>query len=151
YMSPEQALGKRGLVDHRTDIYSLGVTLYELATLEPLFPGTDRQELLKQIAFDEPRPPRRINPAIPVDLETIVLKAIAKNPADRYLSAQDLADDLQRFLDEKPIQARRPSFVEKAGTWLRRHKAVVGSAVSLLVLAIAGLVTFSVLISQEND
>src|SRR5437870_7948492 len=76
YMSPEQALAKRVIVDHRTDIYSLGATLYELLTLEPAFSGHDRQELLRQIAFEEPKPPRRLNRAIPVELETVVLKAM---------------------------------------------------------------------------
>ena len=95
-MSPEQALAKRGLVDHRTDIYSLGVTLYELLTLEPAYAGSDRDDLLRQIAVCAPRPPRRLRPSIPVALETIVLKAIAREPERRYASAQDLADDLER-------------------------------------------------------
>jgi serine/threonine protein kinase/serine phosphatase RsbU (regulator of sigma subunit) len=105
YMSPEQALALPVPIDHRTDIYSLGVTLYELLTLEPVFPGRDRQELLRQIAFEEPRPPWRLNPAIPTELETIILKAMEKNPADRYATAQDVADDLERFLKEEPIRA----------------------------------------------
>src|SRR5207247_512728 len=91
YMSPEQALAKRGLVDHRTDLYSLGATLYELLTLEPAYRGSDREELLRQIAFEEPRPPRRMNQAIPADLETIVLKAMAKGVEERYATAQELA------------------------------------------------------------
>ena len=94
YMSPEQALAKRVLVDQRTDIYSLGATLYELLTLEPAFDGRDRQELLRQIAFEEPRPPRQLNKAIPQELETVVLKAMGKDPGDRYATAQELADDL---------------------------------------------------------
>src|SRR5262249_45265233 len=77
YMSPEQALAQRVPIDHRTDVYSLGVTLYELLTLEPAYSGQDRQELLRQITFEEPTVPRRINKAIPLELETIVLKAMA--------------------------------------------------------------------------
>src|SRR5207302_5593407 len=88
YMSPEQALARRGLVDHRTDLYSLGATLYALLTLEPAFDGRDRQELLHEIALDEPRPPPRQNRAIPVAPETIVLKALAKRVADQYATAQ---------------------------------------------------------------
>src|SRR5262249_55932671 len=83
YMSPEQALAKRVVVDHRTDVYSLGATLYELLTLRPVFAGGDRQELLRQIALEEPTPPRRLSRAIPAEVETIGLKALEKNPAER--------------------------------------------------------------------
>jgi WD40 repeat protein/serine/threonine protein kinase len=143
YMSPEQALAKRVVVDHRTDVYSLGATLYELLTLEPAFAGGDRQELLRQIAFEEPRPPRRLNKAIPPELETIVLKALEKNPADRYASASELADDLERFLKDEPIRARRLSLLGRARKWARRHRPVVTSAivatVAVLAVAIAAL------------
>ncbi len=84
YMSPEQALAKRGYLDHRTDIYSLGATLYELVTLRPAIDGQDRQEVLRKIAQDEPIPPRRLNPTIPRELETILLKAMSKEPESRY-------------------------------------------------------------------
>src|SRR5262249_30854920 len=123
YMSPEQALGKRALVDHRTDVYSLGATLYELLTLEPAFGGRDRKELLQEIAFEEPRRPRRMKKAIPAELETIVLKGMEKNPADRYATAQELADDLRRFLEDKPIRARRAGLLLKSRKWGRRHPA----------------------------
>ena len=113
YMSPEQALAKRVPIDHRTDVYSLGATLYELLTLDPAFGGRDRQELLRQIAFEEPKPPRRIAKGVPAELEIIVLKAMSKNPADRYGTAQELADDLRRFLDDKPI--RRAAVVAEDG------------------------------------
>jgi serine/threonine protein kinase len=136
YMSPEQALAKRGLVDQRTDIYSLGVTLYELLTLEPAFPGTDRQEFLRQIAFEEPSRPRGRNKAIPADLETIVLKAMEKNPADRYGTAQELADDLERFLKDEPIRARRATLVQRLRKWSRRHKVVVRSALLMIALVV---------------
>jgi serine/threonine protein kinase len=147
YMSPEQALGQRGLVDHRTDVYSLGVTLYELLTLEPAFAGQNNQELLRQIASEEPRPPRRINRAIPAELETIVLKALEKSPADRYGTAQELADDLERFLKFEPIRARRPSLVHKGKKWARRHRGLVGTAA---VGAAAVLVTAVGLLALDN-
>ncbi len=117
YMSPEQALARRVVIDHRTDVYSLGATLYELLTLEPALPGCDRQELLRQIAFEEPKPPRRLNKAVPTELETIVLKALDKNPADRYATANDLADDLRRFLAHEPIRARPAGMVRRLRKW----------------------------------
>jgi serine/threonine protein kinase/tetratricopeptide (TPR) repeat protein len=136
YMSPEQALARRVVVDHRTDIYSLGVTLYELLTLQPAFTGTDRQELLRQIAFDEPRPPRWLNKALPAELETIVLKTLEKNPAERYATAQELADDLERWLKDEPIRARPASPLVRVRKWGRRHPSVVWSAVVGLVVAL---------------
>jgi tetratricopeptide (TPR) repeat protein len=135
YMSPEQALAKRVLVDHRTDIYSLGATLVELLTLEPVFAGSDRQELLRQIAFEDPKPPRRHNETIPAELETIVLKALEKNPADRYATAQELADDLERFVKDEPIRARRPSITRRLRGWCRKHKPLVTALVVLVVTA----------------
>jgi serine/threonine protein kinase len=126
YMSPEQALAKRMLVDHRTDIYSLGVTLYELLTREPAFGGKDRQELLRQIAFEEPPPPRRLNKAVPVELETIVLKAMAKDPRERYARALELSEDLRFFLSDRPIRARRVSLPGRAWRWCRRNPALAG-------------------------
>jgi serine/threonine protein kinase len=137
YMSPEQALAKRVLIDHRTDIYSLGVTLYELLTLEPTFSGRDRQELLRQIAFEEPKAPRRLNIAIPTELETIVLKMMEKSPADRYTTAQEVADDLRRFLEDKPIRARRPSLLARMRKWSWRHRGAVSAAAVSAVFALA--------------
>jgi serine/threonine protein kinase/WD40 repeat protein len=151
YMSPEQALAQRIIVDHRTDVYSLGATLYELLTLRPPFNGNDRHELLRQIAFDDPMSPRRLDRSVPFELETIVLKAMAKNPADRYATARDLVDDLRRFLDDKPILARRPSLVQRAAKWSRRHRSVVWSAAVVLVLAVLGLGLTTVLIADKQQ
>jgi serine/threonine protein kinase/Tfp pilus assembly protein PilF len=151
YMSPEQALGKRLLVDHRTDIYSLGVTLYEFLTLEPAFPGSDREEVLRQIASEEPRPPRRINQAIPPELETIIQKAIEKNPADRYATAQELADDLERFLKHEPIRARRPTVVHRLVKWSRRHADWVAGAVVVLLFGVVGTGVSAWLIVGQRD
>lgn len=154
YMSPEQALGKRGL-DHRTDIYSLGVTLYELVTLEPVFAGEGRVELLRQIAFEEPKPPRRIAPAVPAELETIVLKAMAKNADERYATAKELGDDLERFLKDEPIRARRPTVLERGRKWSRRHRPIVATAgvalVVLFVLALIGSLASNALVKRERD
>jgi serine/threonine protein kinase len=150
YMSPEQALAQRGVVDHRTDVYSLGATLYELLTLEPAFPGKSQEELIWQIASGEPRPPRRINAAVPADLETIVLKALARNPEERYATARELGDDLRRFLSYEPIRARRPSLPARASRWARRHRSVVVSAVLVLLTAVLGLAGSTVWIAQEQ-
>ena len=150
YMSPEQALGNRVVLDHRTDIYSLGVTLYELLTLEPVFAGSDRADLLRRIIEDEPRSIQAIEPAIPVELETIVLKALAKAPADRYATAKELADDLQRFLNDEPIRARRPTPLERMTKWARRHRGIVISGVLLLATATAGLAASTILIYRQE-
>ena len=136
YMSPEQALARRGVVDQRTDIYSLGVTLYELLTLRAAFDGRDHQELLRQIALEEPAPPRRLNAAVPRDLETIVLKAMAKDPASRYATAQEMAGDLRRFLGDRPIQARRPGPLERTLRWSIRHRDLVASTAGIIALAL---------------
>ena len=140
YMSPEQALAKRVPVDQRTDVYSLGATLYELLTLEPVFSGNDRQELLRQIAFDDPRPPRRLSRHVPRDLETIVLMAIAKAPAHRYASAKEMAEDLHRFLNDQPIKARP----EGALRWLwrrsRRHAASIAVGLAVVLTSVVLLI-----------
>jgi WD40 repeat protein/serine/threonine protein kinase len=151
YMSPEQALAQRVPLDARTDVYSLGVTLYELLTLEPAYNGRNREEVLRQIAFEEPRSPRHLNKAVPVELETIVLKAMAKNPEERYLTARELADDLRRFLEDKPIRARRPSLRQRAIKWTRRHKTVVRAVYVVLALTVVGLAAGTVFVWRAND
>jgi eukaryotic-like serine/threonine-protein kinase len=150
YMSPEQAGGPRGLIDHRTDVYSLGVTLYELLTLKPIFDGADRRALLHQIMHEEPPAPRVVDRAIPLDLETIVLKAIGKHPADRYATAREMADDLNRFLRDEPIRARRATVVQRVRKWLRRHPSVPVTATILLILLTLGSIGSAVLVRNEQ-
>ena len=151
YMSPEQATGDRRLIDHRTDVYSLGVTLYELLTLRPAFPESDRARLVQQIATQDPVPPRRLNRAVPVELETIVLKALSKTPAERYATAQEMVEDLRRFLEDKPIQAKRPNMPQRLAKWSRRHKALVWSAVTMLLMALAALSVSTAMILRERS
>jgi tetratricopeptide (TPR) repeat protein len=142
YMSPEQALSRHGLIDHRSDVYSLGATLYEALTLRPPYPGRDREELLRQLTLGDPPPPRRHDAALPAELETIVLKAMRPEPESRYATAQELADDLRRFLEHRPIKARPPGPGERAAKWARRHRTLVAAAAAVLLLgAVASAVT----------
>jgi serine/threonine-protein kinase len=150
YMSPEQALAKRVVIDGRTDIYSLGATLYELLTLRPAFDGKDRQEILKRIAEEDPRPLRQLNSAAPRDLDTILSKAIAKEPSARYATAKDLALDLRRFLENKSIAARRPSSLDRAVKWARRYPGVLGLAALLMLVTLVGLSVSLVVVSRER-
>jgi eukaryotic-like serine/threonine-protein kinase len=137
YMSPEQAAGRR-LLDARTDIYSLGTTLYELLTAQPAFDGRDSQELIRHITFEEPLAPRTLDPEIPRDLETIVSKAMAKEPERRYATARELAEDLERFCDDGPILARRLTIAGRMARWSRRHKRATAVAlVGLVIVALA--------------
>jgi serine/threonine protein kinase/tetratricopeptide (TPR) repeat protein len=128
YMSPEQALGQASLVDHRTDIYSLGVTLYELAAGR--HPAGDAGDLRQLLARSQTAAPlRRHNPRVPRDFETIVMKAIAEARGDRYGSAQELADDLGRFLAGEPIRATPPTRLTRLRKWAgRRRRSVVVAA-----------------------
>ena len=141
YMSPEQALAKRVVVDHRTDIYSLGVTLYELVTTERAFDGKTRAEVLKKIAFGAPTSPRKINHDIPVAMETIILKAISRNPDERYQTARELADDLRSLRDDRPIVARPPNVAQRLEKWTRRNPAYakVIAVTTLMIVLISTL------------
>jgi WD40 repeat protein/serine/threonine protein kinase len=151
YMSPEQALGKRGVVDHRSDIYSLGVTIYELLTLTYVFGDVPDHVVLAKIASEDPPSPRWLNPAIPVDLETIVLKAMSKEPAERYATADEFASDLEAFREQKKIKAQRRGLADRFARWLRRHPAGLGvaaTAVIALVALAAGFATYSALLRR---
>ncbi len=151
YMSPEQAAGKRGEMDHRTDIYSLGVTLYELLTLEPAIKGDSYRAMLNQVAEHEPTAPKLIEPALPIELDTIVRKAISKSPPDRYSSAQTFADDLQSWLDDKPIAAKPPSALERLAKWRRRNSGLVAMASMVMMAATIGLLVTTLMIYRALD
>jgi eukaryotic-like serine/threonine-protein kinase len=136
YMAPEQF---RGPADPRSDIYSLGLTLYEMVTLTSAFESTNHAQLIHLKTEGTIRPPRTINPAIPRDLETIVLTACATDPAHRYRTAADLAADLERFLDDRPILARRATLAERFWRWSRRNPEIagLGAAVAALLVIVA--------------
>ena len=152
YMSPEQAAGSPTGIDHRTDIYSLGATLYELLTLRPVVAGSDRAFLVRQILNVEPVSPRRRRPDSPRDLETIVLKALAKSPADRYPTAQAMADDLERFLNDRPVAATRPGVWRRLRKWARRHRpAVATAAVAGVLLLVTAVVVLSVSMARIKE
>lgn len=134
YMAPEQLHGR---YDARTDVYGLGLTLYELMTLRPAFIDEDRGGLLKKIEKGDPLPPSQLCTGVPRDLETVILKAVQHDPRHRYANAQEFADDLQRFLEDRPIQARRATSAEQFVRWCRRNRAVA-SLGGIALLAVVG-------------
>jgi tetratricopeptide (TPR) repeat protein len=139
YMSPEQVSGAREGIDFRTDVYSLGATLYEMVTGRPPFESDNVQSTLRQIVEVDPRPPRRIRAGIPRDLETITLKAMEKIPANRYPTAHALAEDLECFLGGKKIRARRRSAAAHLLQRGRRHPRIFGGVAILVALLAASL------------
>ncbi len=140
YMAPEQARGQAGRVGPAADCYALGVILYEMLIGRPPFQGATKLETIEQVCEQEPVPPRRLQPRVPRDLETICLKCLRKDPLHRFASALELADDLRRFLDGKPIKARPVKPWERAGKWIKRNKArtALAATVLTLVLGVAG-------------
>src|SRR5262249_14936736 len=130
YMAPERFAGR---CDARSDVYSLGLTLYELLARRPAFQRLDRAELVHQVTHEEPPRLRSLDPTIPRDLETVVHKAIEREPARRYGDAAALAADLRRYVEGRPIRARRVGALERAWRWCRRNPA---AAVAFLAMAL---------------
>jgi eukaryotic-like serine/threonine-protein kinase len=149
YMSPEQASDPSS-VREPGDIYSLGTTLYEMLTGRPPFRAAEPSETMRQVKFDPPAPPRRLNPAISRDLETICLKCLEKEPARRYPSALELADELGRFLRNEPIRARPISPMGRTLRWVRGHPAIAALLVAIVLVASAGFFSTTLQLRQTR-
>jgi len=154
YMAPEQARGRVHDIAPPTDVYALGAILYEMLTSNPPFPGDTAMETLRRVEVEEPVPPSRLCCKLPRDLETICLKCLEKEPAKRYATGAELADDLRRFLDGAPIAARPAGIAERLWKWTRRRPALAGliavGTAAMLALA-AGWVSWSIQIRRERD
>jgi serine/threonine protein kinase/WD40 repeat protein len=135
YMAPERFNGQGDL---RSDVYSLGLTLYEMLALRPAFNETHRNKLVRQVMHGEPVRPRKVNPAVPRDLETVVLKAIARDPAHRYQTPAEMADDLKRFVEDRPVRARRISGAERLWRWCRRNPLPASLVAGIVLVFLAG-------------
>jgi WD40 repeat protein len=154
YMAPEQAEGKTGQIGTAADVYALGATLYELLTGRQVFEADSLLATLEQVRSREPVPPRRLQPAVPRDLETICLKCLQKDPARRYASAHALVEDLRRLLAGEPVQARPIGVWERGFRWAKRHPApasLAGVSVLAAVLLVTILVISNIRISQKQQ
>lgn len=151
YMSPEQLLAHRAKVDHRTDIWSLGTALYEALTLELPYSADSEEAYIGALSTKEPAPARARNRAVPRDLETVLIKCLERDPDRRYTSAAELRQDLQRYLDDRPVLARRPGPAQKLGRLFRRHRTLMTGVVLTAVLTVAALGTLTSTLSRHRD
>jgi len=151
YMSPEQIAVGRAPLDHRTDIYSLGATLYEMLTLQPPFPGARRDQVIAQIIGKEPKPPRSINRKVPQDLETICLKMMEKDPDKRYQAAGSVAEDLRRYVNRFAISARRVGVAGRVVRWAKRNRAIAAALCSVVLVGLAaGVFAYRERVAQQQ-
>jgi serine/threonine protein kinase len=151
YMSPEQLLAHRVTIDHRSDIWSLGVSLYEALTLELPYATGSEEGYISAVSTQDPAPARSRNSSVPRDLETVLMKCLERDPARRYASAEALKDDLVRFLEDLPVVARRPGAIVKSARFAKRHRSVLAGATIAAVLVAAGVGVWSRWSSQRRD
>ncbi len=150
YMAPEQALGRHDLVDERTDVYGLGAILYEILTGRPPFIAPKTSEIIRKVIQEAPTPPRQILATIPPGLEGVCLKALRKPSGERYATAAELAQEVQRYLADEPVQAYAEPWTSRVLRWARRHKTAVSAAAVLLLTATMALAITTVLVSREK-
>ena len=146
YMAPERFSGH---CDARSDVYSLGLTLYELVALRPAYEASDRHALMDRVLHEEPERLKKLAPGVPRDLETIVAKAMARDPAGRYATAAALAEDLRRFVEDRPIRARRISPAERLARWCRRNK-VLAASIGVAAAALVAVAVLSLLYADRQ-
>jgi WD40 repeat protein/serine/threonine protein kinase len=151
HMAPEQAEGRIDLIEPRTDIYGLGTILFEILTGRAPHAGDDTATLLQRIVRDPTPRARLAEPTVPAALDAVCAKAMAKDRSERYSRAQDLAEDVQRFLADEPVSAWREPASVRIRRWLSRHRTLVTSAAATLVVALAGLVIGLVLLAAANE
>jgi tetratricopeptide (TPR) repeat protein len=151
YMSPEQIAVGRVKLDHRTDVYSLGAVLYEMLSHRRPFPGESREEVLSGILTKDPRQPRRFNPRVPLDLETICLKAMEKDPDKRYATAGEFANDLRQYLQHGLIAARRAGITKRAWKLVRRHPVVATATGAAVLLTVAAVIVVGALGGKQES
>jgi WD40 repeat protein len=151
YMAPEQASGRRDLIDRRTDVYGLGAILYEILTGRPPFAGVDTGEVLRKVREEEPPPPEAVCPGVPPALAAVCRRALARDPAGRYPSAADLGREVQHWLADEPVAAYREPPTARLRRWARRHRPAVAGLTALLVTGVAALVLGAVLLGREQS
>ena len=151
FMAPEQAGGLLDQIDERTDVYGLGAVLYEILTGEPPFTGKKTMEILHRVRQEPPRPPRELNPTVDPALQAICLRALAKSRDQRYGTATQLAQDLQRFLADEPVYAYTEPWTRRAQRWARRHRTAVATAAGLLLTSTIALGVGTVLVTRERN
>jgi serine/threonine protein kinase/tetratricopeptide (TPR) repeat protein len=151
FMAPEQASGLLNQIDQRTDVYGLGAVLYEILTGRPPFDGEKTAEILRRVREEPPRPPRELNPTVDPALQAICLKALSKRKEQRYTSATEMAQDVQRYLADQPVHACPDPWARRALRWARRHRTVVATAAGLLLTSTIALGVGTVLVSRERN